>query len=169
MPDEKKPKGPIPTSWAERGAKLASQTGKSAFRFLGTRAKSFAAPARAGEFLDVFHQQTAKQLVEMLGEMNGAATKVGQLASFYEFAAPGEYLSTYRDALTMLQNSAPPMVPEASRLVIKEEFGKSADEVFATFDDEPVAAASIGQVHKATRHSGEEVAVKVQYPGVDDA
>ncbi len=159
----------LPTGWLQRGAKLAGQTGRSAARFVGTRAKTFASPDRAQEFLDGFHQQTAKQLVEMLGEMKGAAMKVGQLASFYEFAAPGEYLSTYRDALTMLQNSAPPMDPEASRSVIKEEFGKPVEEVYATFEDEPVAAASIGQVHRATLHSGEVVAVKVQYPGVDEA
>src|SRR5688500_1920723 len=169
MPTDPKRKEVLPTGWLQRRAKLAGQTSRSAARFVGTRAKSFASPDRAQEFLDGFHQQTAKQLVEMLGEMKGAAMKVGQLASFYEFAAPGEYLSTYRDALTMLQNSAPPMDPEASRSVIKEEFGKPVEEVFATFQDEPVASASIGQVHKATLRSGEEVAVKVQYPGVDEA
>jgi predicted unusual protein kinase regulating ubiquinone biosynthesis (AarF/ABC1/UbiB family) len=169
MPDDKKPQGPIPTGWVERGAKLAGQTGKSAFRFVGTRARAFAAPQRAGEFLEGFHNKTAQQLVEMLGEMKGAAMKLGQLASFYEFAAPSEYMSTYRDALTMLQNSAPPMDPEASKAVIKDEFGKSVDELFATFEDEAIAAASIGQVHRATLHTGEVVAVKVQYPGVDEA
>ena len=169
MADKKKPPSPIPTGWVERGAKLAGQTGKSAFRFVGTRARAFAAPQRAGEFLEGFHTATAQQLVEMLGEMKGAAMKLGQLASFYEFGAPSEYMSTYRDALTMLQNSAPPMDPEASKAVIKEEFGRSVDEVFATFEDEAVAAASIGQVHRATLHSGETVAVKVQYPGVDEA
>ena len=169
MADKDKPQHVVPTGWLQRGAKVAGQTGRSAARFVGTRARSFASPDRAQEFLDGFHQQTAKQLVEMLGEMKGAAMKVGQLASFYEFSAPGEYLSTYRDALTMLQNSAPPMDPEASRLVIKEEFGKPVDQVFASFQDEPVASASIGQVHRATLHSGEEVAVKVQYPGVDEA
>jgi predicted unusual protein kinase regulating ubiquinone biosynthesis (AarF/ABC1/UbiB family) len=169
MAEKDKNKAPIPTGWAQRGAKLAGQTGKSAARFLGTRVRSFAAPARAGEFLDGFHQQTAQQLVQMLGEMKGAAMKVGQLASFYEFAAPGEYLSTYRDALTMLQDSAPPMDPEASKAVIKEEFGRPVEEVYATFEDEAVAAASIGQVHRATLPTGETVAVKVQYPGVDEA
>ena len=169
MPDDKKSKGPIPTGWVERGAKLAGQTGKSAFRFVGTRARSFAAPERSGEFLDSFHQKTAQQIVQMLGEMKGAAMKLGQLASFYEFGAPGEYMSTYRDALTMLQNSAPPMDPEASKAVIEEEFGKPVNKVFATFEDEAVASASIGQVHRATLPTGEEVAVKVQYPGVDDA
>jgi predicted unusual protein kinase regulating ubiquinone biosynthesis (AarF/ABC1/UbiB family) len=166
---EKKSKSPIPTGWFERGARLAGQTGKSAVRFVGTRARAFAAPDRAQEFLDGFHQQTAKQLVAMLGEMKGAAMKVGQLASFYEFAAPGEYLATYRDALTMLQNSAPPMEPAASRSVIEEEFRAPVGDVFADFEDEPVAAASIGQVHRAKLHSGETVAVKVQYPGVDEA
>ena len=67
----------------------------------------------------------SEQIFDVLGQMKGAAMKVGQLASFYEFAAPGDYLATYKDALTMLQNSAPPMDPEASKQVIKEEFGKS--------------------------------------------
>lgn len=165
----RKNQGPIPTGWLQRGARLAGQTGKSAARFLGTRARSFANPDRAGEFVDSFHQRTAQQLVEMLGEMKGAAMKLGQLASFYEFATEGEYLSTYRDALTMLQNSAPPMDPAASRQVIEEEFGQPPDDIFAEFDDEAVASASIGQVHRARLRSGEEVAVKVQYPGVDDA
>src|ERR671915_21946 len=168
MPDDKS-KGPIPTGWFERGARLAGQTGRSAARFLGTRAKVFAAPHRAQEYLDGFHRQTAKQLVQMLGEMKGAAMKVGQLASFYEFSAPGEYLSTYRDALTMLQNSAPPMDPAASRQVIEEEFGRPVEEIFASFKEDAIAAASIGQVHRATLQTGEEVAVKVQYPGVDAA
>src|SRR3990170_5033088 len=139
MSDEPKRKDVLPTGWLQRGAKIAGQTGRSAARFVGTRARTFAAPDRANEFLEGFHQQTAKQLVQMLGEMKGAAMKVGHLASFYEFSAPSEYLATYKDALTMLQNSAPPMDPEASRQVIKEEFGKSPEEVFATIDDEAVA------------------------------
>src|SRR5918992_5981063 len=141
MAADDQPQSSIPTGWFQRGARLAGQTGKSAARFVGTRFKSFASPDRAGEFLAGFHQQTAKQLVDMLGEMKGAAMKVGQLASFYEFAAPGEYLSTYRDALTMLQNSAPPMRPEASRSVIEDEFGKAVEQVFESFEDDPVAAA----------------------------
>jgi predicted unusual protein kinase regulating ubiquinone biosynthesis (AarF/ABC1/UbiB family) len=170
MPDERRPPKPaIPTGWAQRGARLAGQTGRSAARFLGTRVKSFASPANAQHYLDGFHQKTAQQLVEMLGEMKGAAMKLGQLASFYEFAGDNEYLETYRDAMTMLQNHAPPMDPEASKRVIREEFGEPVDKVFASFEDEAVASASIGQVHKATLPTGETVAVKVQYPGVDAA
>lgn len=160
---------PIPTGWAQRGARLAGQTGRSAFRFLGTRVRSFTSPERAGEFLDSFHEITARQVVDLLGDMKGAAMKIGQLASFYEFAAPGEYVATYQDALTMLQNAAPPMDPAASKKVIREEFGRPVEELFADFEDEAVAAASIGQVHRARLHSGETVAVKVQYPGVDEA
>ena len=169
MAEDKGPSNPIPTGWASRGARLAGQTGKSAARFVGTRIRSIAAPSRAGEFLDGFHQTTAQQLVDMLGEMKGAAMKLGQLASFYEFSAPSEYLATYKDALTMLQNSAPPMDPEASKAVIEEEFGRPVGDVFAEFEEQAVAAASIGQVHRATLHTGESVAVKVQYPGVDAA
>jgi hypothetical protein len=165
---EKTPKPPIPTGWMERGARLAGQTGLSAARFVGTRFKSFAAPDRANEYLQGFHEQTARQLVEMLGEMKGAAMKVGQLASFYELSDSGE-LQTYRDALTMLQNSAPPMDGSSSRKVIEEEFDAATEDVFAEFEDEAVASASIGQVHKARLKSGEQVAVKVQYPGVDEA
>ena len=169
MADDKKRKDPIPTGWFERGAKLAGATGKGAARFVGTRFKTFASPERSEEFLDGFHEKTAKQLVGMLGDMKGAAMKLGQIASFYEFGEPTEYMSTYRDALTMLQNSAPPMDPAASRQVIEEEFGRPVEDVFETFTDEAVAAASIGQVHRATLPGGQPVAVKVQYPGVDEA
>jgi predicted unusual protein kinase regulating ubiquinone biosynthesis (AarF/ABC1/UbiB family) len=159
----------IPTGWMQRGARLAGQTGKATLRFVGTRARSFAAPERAGEFVEGFHNKTAEQLVEMLGEMKGAAMKLGQLASFYEFSAPTDYLGTYKDALTMLQNSAPPMDPELSRRVIEGEFGRPVREVFDDFEDDAIASASIGQVHRARLKTGEQVAVKVQYPGVDDA
>lgn len=164
----KQPKDPIPTGWVERGAKLAGQTGLSAARFVGTRFKSFAAPDRAQEYLQGFHEQTAQQLVEMLGEMKGAAMKLGQLASFYEFSGM-DGISTYRDALTMLQNSAPPMDASSSRRVIEEEFNAPVDAIFEEFEDTAVASASIGQVHRAVLPTGERVAVKVQYPGVDEA
>src|SRR5918999_541660 len=129
MPDDRR--DPIPTGWVERGARLAGATGRSTVRFVGTRFKAFAAPERAGEFLEGFHQDTAQQLVGMLGEMKGAAMKLGQFASFYEFAAPGEYLSTYRDAMTMLQSSAPPMDATVAKGVVEREFGRPAEEVFA--------------------------------------
>jgi predicted unusual protein kinase regulating ubiquinone biosynthesis (AarF/ABC1/UbiB family) len=169
MAEEREPQGPIPTGWLQRGARIVGATGKSATRFVGTRFKAFAAPERAQEFLEGFHEETAQQLVSMLGEMKGAAMKLGQLASFYEFATPGEYMATYRDAMTMLQSSAPPMDAATARGVVEREFGRPTEEVFVDFTDEPVASASIGQVHRARLPTGESVAVKLQYPGVDDA
>jgi predicted unusual protein kinase regulating ubiquinone biosynthesis (AarF/ABC1/UbiB family) len=166
--EQDRDKGPLPTGWVQRGARIVGATGKSASRFVGTRFKAFAAPDRAQEFLQGFHEDTAQQLVGMLGEMKGAAMKLGQIASFYEFGAP-EYMSTYQDAMTMLQSSAPPMDPSTARSVVEAEFGAPVADVFASFTDEAVAAASIGQVHRATLPSGETVAVKIQYPGVDDA
>jgi predicted unusual protein kinase regulating ubiquinone biosynthesis (AarF/ABC1/UbiB family) len=159
----------IPTGWMQRGARIMGATGKTAGRFVGTRFKAFAAPERAQEFLQDFHEETARQLVDTLGEMKGAVMKLGQLASFYEFAAPSEYLSTYRDSMTMLQSSAPPMDTDAVKGVVEQEFGRPATDVFATFSEQAVAAASIGQVHRASLPTGESVAVKVQYPGVDEA
>jgi predicted unusual protein kinase regulating ubiquinone biosynthesis (AarF/ABC1/UbiB family) len=169
MANDKDTSSPIPTGWLSRGARIVGATGKSASKFVGTRFKAFAAPDRAQEFLQGFHEETAQQLVGMLGEMKGAAMKLGQLASFYEFATPGEYLSTYRDAMTMLQSSAPPMDAAMARSVIEEEFDRPIEEVFASFEDDAVASASIGQVHRAKLPGGDDVAVKIQYPGVDDA
>lgn len=168
MPNDRR-KDPLPTGLVQRSARLAGQTGKSAARFVGTRMKAFASPERAQEYVDAFHEETAEQLVGMLGEMKGAAMKLGQLASFYELAGPNETITTYRDKLTMLQSSAPAIDPEASKSVIRSEFGKPVRDVFADFEDEAVASASIGQVHRARLFSGEQVAVKVQYPGVDQA
>ena len=91
MPD-KQPDTHLPTAWVERGARLLGATGKSAGRFVGTRFKAFAAPERAQEYLQGFHEDTAAQLVGMLGETHGDAMKLVQPASFYEFAASGEYL-----------------------------------------------------------------------------
>jgi predicted unusual protein kinase regulating ubiquinone biosynthesis (AarF/ABC1/UbiB family) len=169
MTEKEDDKGPIPTGWVQRGARIVGATGKTAGRFVGTRFRAFAAPERAQEFLADFHEETAQELVGTLGEMKGAAMKLGQLASFYEFAAPSEYLSTYRDSMTMLQNSAPPMEPDLARRVVEEEFGRPTEQVFASFEEHAVASASIGQVHRATLPTGESVAVKIQYPGVDEA
>jgi predicted unusual protein kinase regulating ubiquinone biosynthesis (AarF/ABC1/UbiB family) len=97
--------------------------------------------------------------------MKGAVMKLAQIASFISDDVPEQY----RTALQQLQASAPPMTFDLARGVVEADLGQPLARLFADFEPEPLAAASIGQVHAARLPSGEEVVVKVQYPGVDDA
>ncbi|MDP9118316.1 MAG: AarF/ABC1/UbiB kinase family protein [Actinomycetota bacterium] len=113
--------------------------------------------------------RTAQQLFSVLGELKGGAMKLGQALSVFEAALPEESAAPYREALTKLQEAAPPMAPESTRRVLDEQFGRRWPERFASFDEIPAAAASIGQVHHAVWADGREVAVKLQYPGAGPA
>ena len=97
--------------------------------------------------------------------------KAGQMLSCVSAspAVPAEFQSIYHEALGRLRDDAPPMAPELARVVLEHELGRRTECAFAEFDWEPLAAASIGQVHAARLHDGREVAVKIQYPGVADA
>src|SRR4051794_18376922 len=112
----------------------------------------------------------AEQMVDTLGRMKGAAMKIGQLASFIdtEFLPP-EYRELYQDKLATLRSTAPPMPWKKVRDVLEEEWEEPPEDLFEDFDEEAAAAASIGQVHRATLPDGREVAVKVQYPGIAKA
>jgi predicted unusual protein kinase regulating ubiquinone biosynthesis (AarF/ABC1/UbiB family) len=113
--------------------------------------------------------KTAEQLFTVLGELKGGAMKLGQALSVFEAALPEESAAPYREALTRLQEAAPPMPAGTVRKVLDEQFGKRWPDRFKEFDEVPTAAASIGQVHRATWGDGREVAVKLQYPGAGPA
>ena len=123
---------------------------------------------RAGAEAADFHARMAERYAELLGRSKGALMKAGQMLSFATGtpAVPSEFQSTYRSALGRLCGDAPAMAPELARAVLERELGCSAEHAFAELDWEPLAAASIGQVHAGRLHDGREVAVKVQYPGV---
>lgn len=114
-------------------------------------------------------QRTAEQLFTVLGQLKGGAMKFGQALSVFEAALPEESVAPYREALTRLQEAAPPMAPATMHRVLDEQFGTSWRDRFRSFEDRPAAAASIGQVHRAIWSDGREVAVKIQYPGAGPA
>jgi len=125
----------------------------------------------AGTDSTEFHVRTAERYAELLGRSKGALMKAGQMLSFASAgpAVPAEFQSIYQAALARLRDDAPPMAPELARSVLERELGQRTESVFAEFEWEPLAAASVGQVHAARLHDGRAVAVKVQYPGVADA
>jgi predicted unusual protein kinase regulating ubiquinone biosynthesis (AarF/ABC1/UbiB family) len=115
------------------------------------------------------HARLAGDLADVLGDMKGAAMKLGQLLSFVDLDLPPEVQTAYHEALATLRDQAPAFDADAIDQVLHEAYGEGPEHVFASFDPTPIAAASIGQVHAAKLHDGREVVVKVQYPGVADA
>jgi predicted unusual protein kinase regulating ubiquinone biosynthesis (AarF/ABC1/UbiB family) len=163
--------GKIPQGRVRRSAKLGTALGGQAARYAGTRAAGIARSDEVAEQkLEARHLETALKMASILGEMKGAAMKIGQLASFIdtEFLPP-EYAEIYQQELAKLRTSAPPMPFEEVSTVIEEEYHEPLSEHFDEFEPEALAAASIGQVHRAKLLDGREVAVKIQYPGVAEA
>lgn len=151
-----------------RNAKLAALPLGMAGRAVSGYGKRIAGKDK-NEVQQELLEKTAEQLFAVLGELKGGAMKVGQALSIYEAAIPPEFGEPFREALTKLQAEAPPMPTKKVHQVLDQQLGTKWRERFQEFSDDPVASASIGQVHKGIWSDGREVAVKVQYPGADHA
>src|SRR3954470_16202020 len=161
----------IPGGRVQQTAKVGHALESAGARYAGTRARNVVRSKESGAAeLDKRHVEAAERMVDALGQLKGAAMKIGQLASFIDTDfLPPEYRELYQDKLSQLRSEAPSMPWKQVKQVLEEEWEDPVEELFEEFEEEAAAAASIGQVHRATLPDGRRVAVKIQYPGVAKA
>jgi len=162
----------LPTGRVQRLSKVGAAAASQAVKRTGTRAANVArSEEKAERAMERRQLDAAKQIVTVLGGMKGAAMKVGQVLSFMDIGlVADEHRDEFQAELAKLRDAAPTVSFEQMREVIEADLGDRLAAVFTEFDENPIAAASIGQVYRARLAAdGREVAVKVQYPGVNDA
>lgn len=158
----------VPTGRFSRALKLGTMSARVTASALATKIGSAVLPMareKRDEMLSKAYSRNAKVALEVLGNLKGASMKVGQMLSADPELLPQEF----SDVLRSLQRSAPPMPYATVKSQIERALDRPMETVFRYFDPTPLGAASIGQVHRARLVTGEDVAVKVQYPGVAES
>jgi predicted unusual protein kinase regulating ubiquinone biosynthesis (AarF/ABC1/UbiB family) len=160
-----------PTSRIARTRRFGGLVAGQGLRWAGTRAVN---TLRSDEKADAATGEraaaTAHELVKQLGQMRGAAMKIGQVLSTVDFTAiPESEREEFKRTLSTLRDDVPPLPFNKVEKLLKDELGERLSDVFDAFEEEAFAAASIGQVHRATTTEGKRVAVKIQYPGIAEA
>jgi predicted unusual protein kinase regulating ubiquinone biosynthesis (AarF/ABC1/UbiB family) len=161
----------LPKSRVRRAAKVGRLAGGQAARGYVTKAANLTRDEEGRRAAAERRQmEAADQIFDVLGQMKGAAMKVGQVASFIDTGAfPPEFQERIQAKLAELRDAAPRVSFKRMKKVVEDDLGEKLEDVFSEFGEEAVAAASIGQVYRARLHDGRDVAVKVQYPGVGQA
>ena len=163
--------GKVPTGRLARTARVGGLVTGQGLRWAGMRtANRVRTPARAAAAQSERTAALVHQLVDQLGQMRGAAMKVGQMISMVEFdGLPEDERDELQRKLAALRDDVPPVPFVRLERLMRQEFGGPLERVFSDFDERAFAAASIGQVHRATTVDGDDVVVKIQYPGVAEA
>jgi predicted unusual protein kinase regulating ubiquinone biosynthesis (AarF/ABC1/UbiB family) len=161
----------LPKSRVRRAAKVGRLAGGQAARGYVTKATNLTRDEEGRRSAAERRQmEAAEQIFDVLGQMKGAAMKVGQVASFIDTGAfPPEFQERIQAKLAELRDAAPRVPFERMKKVVEDDLGEKLGDVFSEFGEDAVAAASIGQVYRGRLYDGREVAVKVQYPGVGQA